>query len=114
MNPLEEEISRLYSEPLIGGGNSNTYGQENIKNLVQKYHSLNGPDNRFMLGLVKGFSKSADLGACFVSVGVLHGLGMQHEVEEAYQWAQTQKDAQLYISHFDIGKSIADYLDFNE
>lgn len=39
-NSLEEEILHLYQEPGIGASYTNTYGEENIQNLVGKYHSL--------------------------------------------------------------------------
>ncbi|MFQ5672208.1 MAG: hypothetical protein ACE5G9_03860 [Nitrospinales bacterium] len=112
MNSLEEEIARLYNEPIIGASYFNTYGEENIKNLVEKYHRLAGSDVSAMLEMIKGFAKSGDLNSCFVSVGVLHGLGMTRDVEEAYRWAQTQEDPQLFTSHFDIGRSIAEHLGF--
>ena len=31
------------------------------------------------------------------------------DVQEAYRWAKNQVDAAQIISHFDIGKSVADY-----
>jgi len=49
------------------------------------------------------------LATCFISVGVLHALGKSEEVQEAYRWAKTQEDSSRIISHFDIGKSVADY-----
>ena len=64
---------------------------------------------RIMQGLVVSYSKSPDLATSFVSVGVLHALGMSREVEEAYQWAQSLDDKEKFIHHFDIGKSLAEY-----
>jgi len=112
MSSLEDEISRLYNEPIIGASYCNTYGEENIKNLVEKYHRLDGADMQAMLARIKDFAKSGDLNSCFVSVGVLHGLGMTRDVEAAYRWAQTQEDPRLFTSHFDIGRSIAEHLGF--
>ena len=109
---MEDEISNLYNHPSIGAGNTNTYGEENIKNLLEKYRSLNESDSCMMLKIVKAYSKSGDLISSFVSVAVLHALGMSEEVAAAYDWAKTQRDAQLYSSHFDIGISIADYLKY--
>ena len=37
---MEEEILHLYQEPGIGASYTNTYGEENIRNLLKKYHSL--------------------------------------------------------------------------
>ena len=59
--------------------------------------------------MVLNFSQSTDLATSFVSVGVLHALGQSEAVAEAYRWANTQKDAQRIINHFEIGKSVADY-----
>ncbi|MBT3185416.1 MAG: hypothetical protein HOI59_03395 [Nitrospina sp.] len=106
-NCLEEEILHLYQEPMIGATYTNTYGEENICNLVEKYRSLN--ESREMLDMLIGFSQSTDLATCFISVGVLHALGKSEEVQEAYRWAKTQEDSSRIISHFDIGKSVADY-----
>lgn len=106
---MEEEILRLYQEPAIGASYANTYGEENIRNLLKKYRSLDKAGMRQMMKMVVNFSQSADLAASFVSVGVLHALGQNEGVAEAYQWAHAQKDAQRIISHFDIGKSVADY-----
>ena len=36
-------------------------------------------------------------------------VGKKEEVAEAYRWANTQEDAQRIISHFEIGKSVADF-----
>lgn len=112
MTALEEEVSRLYCDPVIGGGNANPFGEQNIKNLLKKYRDIEEPDMEAMLILVKNYSKSGDLASCYVSVGVLHALGMTDAVEEAYQWAQTQDNPRRYASHFDIGKSIAEYVAF--
>lgn len=112
MTSLEEEISGLYAEPIVGASYFNSYGEENIKSLVEKYKGLDSPDVETMLELVKGYSKSGDLNSCFVSVAVLHGLGKKEDVEAAYHWAQSQDDPRLFTSHFDIGKSIAEYLGF--
>jgi len=104
-----EEILHLYQEPGIGASYSNTYGEENIQNLVGKYRSLKDEDMQEMLEMLIRFSQSSDLATCFVSVGVLHALGKNEAVQEAYQWAETQEDSAQIISHFDIGKSVADY-----
>lgn len=108
-NSLEEEILHLYQEPGIGASYSNTYGEENIQSLVEKYRSLKGENMQDMLEMVVRFSQSSDLATCFVSVGVLHALGKNEDVQEAYRWAETQEDQARIISHFDIGKSVADY-----
>ena len=104
---LEEEILHLYQEPMIGASYTNTYGEENIQDLVGKYRSLNEP--REMLEMLIRFSQSTDLATCFISVGVLHALGKNEDVQEAYRWAETQEDAARIINHLDIGKSVADY-----
>ncbi|MBT3367395.1 MAG: hypothetical protein HN472_16210 [Nitrospina sp.] len=106
-NSLEEEILHLYEEPMIGATYTNTYGEENIQNLVGKYRSLNEPGK--MLEILIRFSQSTDLATCFISVGVLHALGKNEYVQKAYSWAETQEDSARIISHFDIGKSVADY-----
>ncbi|KMP12289.1 hypothetical protein UR09_01370 [Candidatus Nitromaritima sp. SCGC AAA799-A02] len=106
---LEEDILHLYREPNIGATYTNTYGEENIRNLVGKYHGLGEEDRRLMRDLVAAHSKSPDLAASFVSVGVLHALGMTREVEEAYLWARGLEDAERITHHFDIGKSLAEY-----
>ena len=106
-NCLEEEILHLYQEPMIGASYTNTYGEENIQNLVGKYRGLNEPKE--MLDMLIRFSQSTDLATCFVSVGVLHALGKNEDVQEAYRWAETQEDSARIINHFDIGKSVADY-----
>ncbi|MBC8287959.1 MAG: hypothetical protein H8E42_10855 [Nitrospinae bacterium] len=106
---LEEEILHLYQEPGIGASYSNTYGEENIQSLVGKYRSLKDESMQEMLEMVVRFSQSSDLATCFVSVGVLHALGKNEDVQEAYRWAETQEGSARIISHFDIGKSVADY-----
>ena len=106
---MEEEILHLYQEPAIGASYTNTYGEENIRNLLSKYRSLDNAGMQQMMKMVADFSQSTDLATSFVSVGVLHALGANEVVAEAYQWANTQEDAQRIISHFDIGKSVADY-----
>ncbi len=108
-NSLEEEILHLYQEPGIGASYTNTYGEENIQRLVGKYRSLKDEGMEEMLEMVIRFSQSSDLATCFVSVGVLHALGKNEDVEKAYEWAETQEDKARIISHFDIGKSVADY-----
>ena len=85
------------------------YGEENIRNLINMYHSLDDAGMQQMMKMVVNFSQSTDLATSFVSVGVLHALGENEGVAEAYRWANTQEDAQRIISHFDIGKSVADY-----
>ena len=37
---MEEAILSLYQEPGIGASYTNTYGEENIRNLINMYHSL--------------------------------------------------------------------------
>jgi hypothetical protein len=106
-NSLEEEILHLYQEPGIGASYTNTYGEENIQNLVGKYRNLSEQDA--MMDMLIRFSQSTDLATCFISVGVLHALGRVEDVEEAYRWAKTQEDSARIINHFDIGKSVADY-----
>ncbi len=106
---MEDEILHLYQEPGIGASYTNTYGEENIRNLLNKYHSLDHDGMQTMIKMVLNFSQSTDLATSFVSVGVLHALGQNEGVAEAYRWANTQEDAHKIISHFDIGKSVADY-----
>ena len=106
---MKEEILHLYQEPAIGASYTNTYGEENIRNLLSKYRSLDNAGMQQMMKMVADFSQSTDLATSFVSVGGLHALGENEVVAEAYQWANTQEDAQRIISHFDIGKSVADY-----
>ena len=106
---MEDEILHLYQEPGIGASYTNTYGEENIRNLLNKYHSLDSEGMRQMMKMVLNFSQSTDLATSFVSVGVLHALGQNEGVAEAYRWANSQEDAQKIISHFEIGKSVADY-----
>ena len=107
--PLEEEVLELYRSPVIGTTYNNTFGEENIQSLVEKCRNLDEKKMRIMQGLVVSYSKSPDLATSFVSVGVLHALGMSREVEDAYQWAQSLDDKEKFIHHFDIGKSLAEY-----
>ena len=106
---MEEEILRLYQEPGIGASYTNTYGEENIRNLLNMYHSLDDAGMQQMIKMVLNFSQSTDLATSFVSVGVLHALEQNEGVAEAYRWANTQEDDQRIISHFEIGKTVADY-----
>ena len=106
---MEEEILHLYQEPAIGASYTNTYGEENIRNLLNKYHSRDNEGMQQMMKIVVNFSQSTDLATSFVSVGVLHALGQNEGVAEAYSWANTQEDAERIVSHFEIGKSVADY-----
>ena len=106
---MEEEIFHLYQEPAIGASYTNTYGEENIRNLLDKYRSLDNEGMQQMMKMVVNFSQSTDLATSFVSVGVLHGLGQNEGVAEAYCWANKQEDAERIVSHFEIGKSVADY-----
>ena len=106
---LEKEILALYQEPVIGSGYANTYGEQNLVALVEKYRSLPSGDMGFMAAMVTAFSTSTDLSASYISVGVLHALGMEEQVNAAYAWAETQESAQSIAHHFDIGKSLADH-----
>ena len=106
-NTTEEEILHLYQEPAIGATYTNTYGEENIQSLVGKYQALDEQDE--MLEMIVRFSQSTDLGTSFISVGVLHALGKNEAVQDAYRWAETQEDSARITHHFDIGKSVADY-----
>ena len=106
---LQEDVLNLYRLPNIGATYTNTFGEENIKNLVEKYRSLDEEKMRIMRNLITSYSKSPDLATSFVSVGVLHALGLSQEVEEAYRWAQGLDDKERFIHHFDIGKSLAEY-----
>ena len=106
---LQEDVLNLYRLPNIGATYTNTFGEENIKNLVEKYRSLDEEEMRTMRDLVASYSKSPDLATSFVSVGVLHALGMSQEVEAAYHWAQELEDKDRFTHHFDIGKSLAEY-----
>ena len=81
---MEEEILRLYQEPGIGASYTNTYGEENIRNLLSKYRSLDNAGMQQMMKMVVNFSQSTDLATSFVSVGVLHALGENEGVAEAY------------------------------
>ncbi|MGV7219925.1 MAG: hypothetical protein ACQ9MH_00210 [Nitrospinales bacterium] len=105
----EEEALRLYREPAVGSSNSNSYGEENIQNLVGLYQSLDESGKNQMKEMVTDFSKSGDLATSYISVAVLHALGMKDSVSEAYEWAKTQDEAISYSRHFDIGISLADY-----
>ena len=106
---LKEDVLHLYREPSIGATYTNTYGEENIRNLVGKYRSLSAEGMREMRDLVITYSKSPDLTASFISVGVLHALGMPEEVREAYRWAEKLDEAERFTHHFDIGKSVAEH-----
>ena len=106
---MEEEILHLYQEPAIGASYTNTYGEDNIRNLLNMYHSLDNEGRQQMIKMVVNFSQSTDLATSFVSVGVLYALGQNEGVAEAYSWANTQEDAERIINHFEIGKSVADY-----
>ena len=110
---LTEQVDHLYREPAIGASYINTYGEENIKQLVAKFRGLDDAGMQSMLEMVIGYSQSDDLATCFVSVGVLHALGRNGEVEAAYRRVQGREDAKSYITHFDIGKSLADYFTEN-
>ena len=68
---LEENILHLYEVPGIGASYTNTYGEENIQGLVNKYRGLKGESAQEMLEIVIRFSQSNDLAPWFVSVGVL-------------------------------------------
>ncbi len=81
---MKEEILLLYQEPAIGASYTNTYGEENIRNLLSKYRSLDNEGMQQMMKMVVEFSQSTDLATSFVSVGVLHALGENEVVAEAY------------------------------
>lgn len=106
---LEEDILRLYREPIVGANYNNTYGEENLVNLVNKYRSLAPEEMAFMRELITAYSQSPDLSSSYVSVGVLHALGLDAEVAAAYIWAETQDNSRQITNHFDIGKSLADH-----
>tara|TARA_Y100000294_G_scaffold20422_1_gene17358 strand:+ start:676 stop:1023 length:348 start_codon:yes stop_codon:yes gene_type:complete len=106
---LQEDILNLYRLPNIGATYTNTYGEENIKNLAEKYRGLDEEEMLVMRDLVISYSRSPDLATSFVSVGVLHALGMSREVDAAYLWAQDREDKDQFIHHFGIGKSLAEY-----
>ena len=108
-NLLEEDILRLYREPIVGANYNNTYGEENLIKLVDKYRSLSPEEMQFMQELVAGYSQSPDLASSYVSVGVLHALGFSEHVDQAYAWAASQDNSGQITSHFDIGKSLADH-----
>ncbi|HIF02825.1 MAG TPA: hypothetical protein EYQ84_05780 [Nitrospinaceae bacterium] len=107
--PLEEEILELYRSPIIGASYNNTYGEENVKSLVEKFRELDEQKSQIMQGLVVLYSKSPDLATSYVSVAVLHALGMSKNVQEAYLWAKGLDESETFIHHFDIGKSLAEY-----
>ncbi len=106
---LDEEIYRLYQEPAIGSGYTNMYGEENLQKLVEKYRGLNVTDQARMRELVVGFSESQDLASSFVSVAVLHALGMDDAVKKAYRLVADRDDRESFQRHFDIGVSLADH-----
>ena len=106
---LEEEILELYRSPIIGASYNNTYGEENIKSLVEKFRVLDEQKSQIMQDLVVLYSKSPDLATSYVSVAVLHALGMSKNVQEAYLWAKGLDESETFIHHFDIGKSLAEY-----
>jgi len=106
---LEEDILRLYREPIVGANYTNTYGESNLVNLVNKYRSLSPEEMEIMRELVTGYSQSPDLASSYVSVGVLHALGLSERVAEAYAWAKSQDNSGQITSHFDIGVSLADH-----
>lgn len=108
-NSLNEEILHLYQEPVIGSGYSNMYGEENIVKLVEKFRGLDDSGKVRMRDMVVGFSESGDLSSGFVSVAVLHALGMRDAVQNAYRLAEGRDDATSIKHHFDIGVSIADH-----
>ena len=113
MASLQDEITQLYSEPGVGSSNLNTFGEENIRNLLHMYRSLVGPEVADMLELVRGYSQSGDLNICYISVAVLHALGRQEDVSAAYAWAETLDDPKMFTQHFDIGISLAENLDWS-
>ena len=49
---LQEDILNLYRLPNIGATYTNTYGEENIKNLVEKYRGLDEEEMLVMRDLV--------------------------------------------------------------
>jgi len=106
---IEDNALRLYREPAVGSSNSNSYGEENIQNLVNLYRGLDEKGMCQMTAMVADFSKSGDLATSYISVAVLHALGMKEKVNAAYQWAQSQDEATSLASHFDIGISLAEY-----
>ena len=107
---LQEDVLDLYRIPNIGATYTNTFGEENIKNLVEKYRSLDDEEKMLIMrSMITDYSKSQDLATSFVSVSVLHALGMSQEVEEAYVWAKKLDEKEKFIHHFDIGKSLAEY-----
>ena len=113
MPSLEDQILGLYSEPGVGASSINTYGEENIRNLLRMCHSLNKSEFENMVQLVRSYSQSGDLNICYISVAVLRALGKQEDVEAAYAWAKTQENPKIFTQHFDIGVSLADHLDWS-
>ena len=109
LEKLKEEILHLYREPVIASGYGNTYGEENLVNLVSKYRTLDEDGMALMSDLLVDYSTSHDLTASYISVAVMHALNMHDQVDMAYAWARNQDDAQNISSHFDIGKSLADH-----
>ena len=67
--------------------------------MVEKCRNLDEKKMLIMQGLVVSYSTSPDLATSFVSVSVLHALGMSREVEDAYQWAQSLDDREKFIHH---------------
>jgi hypothetical protein len=108
-NILEEELLRIYQEPAIGVNYLNSYGEMNIKALVEKYRGLQPDEKDQMLEMVVSFSQSPDLSSSYISVGVLHALGKKSEVEQAYNAARGKENSESIIGHFDIGVSMAEY-----
>ena len=106
---LQEDVLDLYRTPIIGATYTNTFGEDNIRSLVEKYKGLDEEKMLIMRGLIIDYSKSPDLATSFISVGALHALGMHKEVKEAYIWANELDEKEKFIHHFDIGKSLAEY-----
>lgn len=108
-NLIEQDILRLYREPIVGANYTNTYGEENLTNLMKMYQGLTPEEQEYMREVVTVYSQSPELASSYVSVGVLHALGMDDAVAAAYAWAQTQENSSQITHHFDIGKSLADH-----
>ncbi len=108
-NGLEEEILELFREPVIGSGYGNTYGEQNLVALVEKYRTLTEEEMLFMSDLITAYSTSTDLATSYISVAVLHAIGLKEQVDKAYDWARTQGEAESIASHFDIGKSLSEF-----
>ena len=51
--PLEEEILELYRSPIIGASYNNTYGEENIKSLVEKFSVLDEQKSQIMSWMIQ-------------------------------------------------------------